>query len=395
MFGMGDGQTESKHHKTPPSPCLLRRHLARLKSSPYETLLLDGGTGEELFLRGVPDDRKIWSATAIVHERYHAILEEVHRSFIRSGSQVVTTNSYGIVPGVGFNDGKEVIHLTSLAGEIARKSVFRGSGDIDKEEQQALVLGSLGPLVESYRPDLIMDHDEGVLHFAFPIEGLYKHVDMYIIETSSTTKEAFQAIDALAFFNRSPSRAPRPLLVSFTLKQNGKIRSDESVVDAIPAIIKYCDERDVEIVGVLFNCCEPEAIDKALVEIQRNKHIHGFLHHPPSAGNDEPEHDEKNSEHNTKVLLGAYANRLMPVQEDWTISGSTSPNHFRNDLSPERYWSDFVRRWCLCHGTGDEECLSSLQRRGGLQIVGGCCGITPGHINVLRNGLSKSNTEKR
>ena len=327
----------------------------------------------------------------------------------------MTTNSYGISPGVGFNDGKEVVNLTSLAGEIARKAVFRHD-DVDKEEQQALVLGSLGPLVESYRPDLIMDHEQGVEAYRYPIEGLYDFVDMYIIETSSTTKEAFQAIDALASFYRSSSRSPRPLLVSFTLKQNGKIRSDESVVDVIPTIIKYCDERDVEseilhcellfcnirpgslslilVVGVLFNCCEPEAIDKALVEIRRNKHVHGFLHHPPSAGEDESEHETHSNKHDTKVFLGAYANRLMPVEEDWTISGSTSPNPFRNDLSPERYWSDFVRHWCRCHGAGDEECLSPLQRRGGLQLVGGCCGITPGHIDVLRKGLSENNSEK-
>ena len=55
---------------------LLYNHLKRLQSSKEESLLLDGGTGEELFLRGVPDDRKIWSATAIVHEKYHSIVEE-------------------------------------------------------------------------------------------------------------------------------------------------------------------------------------------------------------------------------------------------------------------------------------------------------------------------------
>ena len=75
---------------------LLRKHLDRLRSSPNETLLLDGGTGEKLFLRGVKDDRKIWSATAIVNKEYHGILEEVHRSFIDAGSQAITTNSYGI-----------------------------------------------------------------------------------------------------------------------------------------------------------------------------------------------------------------------------------------------------------------------------------------------------------
>ena len=45
---------------------LLQRTLQCLQSSHTQTLLLDGGTGKELFRVGVPDNRKIWSATAIV-----------------------------------------------------------------------------------------------------------------------------------------------------------------------------------------------------------------------------------------------------------------------------------------------------------------------------------------
>lgn len=59
-------------------------------------MLLDGGTGEELFRNGVPDDRKIWSATAVVHSQYHSKLKQVHESYFKAGSNAVTTNSYGI-----------------------------------------------------------------------------------------------------------------------------------------------------------------------------------------------------------------------------------------------------------------------------------------------------------
>ena len=111
---------------------LLRQHLKRLRSSPSETLLLDGGTGEELFLRGVKDDRKIWSATAILNEQYHTIVEDVHRSFINAGSQAITTNSYGITPGVGFTDGHEVKRLVGISGEIARRVAAQHCSEIWK-----------------------------------------------------------------------------------------------------------------------------------------------------------------------------------------------------------------------------------------------------------------------
>lgn len=62
--------------------------------------LLDGGSGEELFVRGLPDDRKHWSALAIIEPRYHPLLKAVHKSFIDVGANYITTGNYAIVPGV-------------------------------------------------------------------------------------------------------------------------------------------------------------------------------------------------------------------------------------------------------------------------------------------------------
>ena len=224
---------------------LLRNHLKRLQSSLSEALILDGGTGEELFLRGVPDDRKIWSAKAIVDAQYHSILEEVHNSFIDAGSHAITTNSYGITPGVGFVDGEEVKRLVALSGQIARRVVTNTSSS----NPTALVLGSLGPLVESYRPDLIMQHDDGVKAYKFPIEGLYPYIDIYLAETMSCLDEACQAVDAISKFyygNKNEVQIKHPLLVSFTLNSEGQTRKGEPVIEVIPKLIQYAHEKKVE-----------------------------------------------------------------------------------------------------------------------------------------------------
>lgn len=361
---------------------LLRQHLERLRSSPYETLLLDGGTGEELFLRGVKDDRKIWSATAIVNEQYHTIVYDVHKSFIDAGSQAITTNSYGITPGVGFNDGDEVRRLVGVAGDIARRAVSDG------QQSTSLVLGSLGPLVESYRPDLIMKHDNGVKAYRFPIEGLYEFVDIYLAETISISKEAFQVIDALSIFyhGRNQRDLPkRPLLVSFTLRSDGKVRSGESVTDVIPKLIHRAYEKKVELIGVLFNCCEPEAITKALQEIQSCTEIHGHLHHPPHQA-DECMKTMTMREliAPSKIFLGAYANRLTPVQSDWTLESSAVPQAMRDDLLPNKYWEEFVSRWHINNDGKDRAGVI-----GGVSLIGGCCGIGPKHISLLKKKLNQ------
>lgn len=47
--------------------------------------IFDGGLGEELFKQGVPDDREIWSATAVKNKQYHKLLVKVHEDFAKAG----------------------------------------------------------------------------------------------------------------------------------------------------------------------------------------------------------------------------------------------------------------------------------------------------------------------
>lgn len=72
------------------------------------------------------------------------------------------------------------------------------------------------------------------------------------------------------------------------------------------------------------------------------------------------------------ISLGAYANRLTAVDPEWTMEGSDGPQPMRDDLPPDVYYEKFVSNW-----------INDLN----VQIVGGCCGITPEHIAYLRSKL--------
>lgn len=76
----------------------------------------------------------------------------------------------------------------------------------------------------------------------------------------------------------------------------------------------------------------------------------------------------KNAPH--KLFLGAYANRLTPVDPDWTLESSEGAQAMRDDLCPNKYSCEFVNLW-----------------RGSVQLIGGCCGIGPDHISVLKEVL--------
>ena len=199
------------------------------RSSPPTIFLLDGGTGEELFTR-IPDDRNIWAATAVVNEQYRNALKDVHRSFLKAGAQAITT-VYGIVPGVGFSD-EEIEQHCATAGRLAREVV-------DEEKSSAFVFGSLGPLLESYRPDKILDHDRGVAVYRKSATALAPYTDAFLAETLSCLEEAFQVIEAVS------QATHQPLLVSFTVDEKGNLRSGEEVVSAVHRVLEHCKQHSL------------------------------------------------------------------------------------------------------------------------------------------------------
>ena len=48
------------------------------------------------FILGVPDDRDIWSARALVDEKWHDKVVEGHKHFINAGSEYITTGNFSV-----------------------------------------------------------------------------------------------------------------------------------------------------------------------------------------------------------------------------------------------------------------------------------------------------------
>ncbi|GKY94363.1 hypothetical protein MPSEU_000402200 [Mayamaea pseudoterrestris] len=339
--------THDHHQQTRPS---LANYLFE---NSHNVFLLDGGTGEELFRHGVPDDRTHWSAEALMDPNYHSILYQVHDSFLQAGSSAVTTNSYGCVPGVGFTI-EELQGLCATAGRIARSVVHDEQSNAPRP---LYVLGSLGPLVESYRADTVMEHEQGVFYYETMCSAMLPFVDCFLAETMSSVEEATQAIDAISRISEQTTDPQQqlPCMVSFSLQSaSARLWSDESPCHALDQILEYCNTKQVQLLGVLFNCATPEAITWALEEMHNHEQLRKQLQRQ-------------------RVRLGAYANRLTPVPSNWSLATHfNAPQPLRTDLDPNRYYNDFVKHWVTNLGVG---------------IVGGCCGVTPEHVSLLRDKL--------
>jgi S-methylmethionine-dependent homocysteine/selenocysteine methylase len=288
--------------------------------------ILDGGMGRELHRMGAPFKQPEWSALALMLAP--DTVERAHQRFVEAGAEVITTNSYALVP---FHIGEakfaaEGRKLADLAGRLARKAA--GSAN-----HPVRVAGSLPPLFGSYRPDLF-DQARAPEIIAPLIEGLSPHVDLWLAETQSCLAEARFAKSMLG-------KDKRPFWVSFTLDDDNadlarpKLRSGECVAAAVTAMLELGAD------AVLFNCSQPEIMAGAVDAARAVREARA-----------------------STSRIGVYANAFAPQREE---AANEAISDIRPDLTPARY-AEFAKGW----------------RQRGADIIGGCCGIGPEHIAALR-----------
>lgn len=290
------------------------------------TTILDGGMGRELAARGAPFRQPEWSALAL-WEAPHAV-QTIHEDFIHAGAHIITANSYALVP---FHIGQarfaqQAQQLAQLSGELAQQAIHRTA------QSGIRVAGSLPPLFGSYRPDLFIA--EQAAQIAQPlIAGLAPLVDIWLLETQGSIIEACTLLDCL------PNDG-KPIWLSFTPEEQTppdapKIRSGESVAQAVIAVAKH------NVDAVLFNCASPAAIHAAIVAARNALQLM-----------------------QTNIALGGYANAFVDTGEK--KAANQHIHTIRDDLNPQQYLAE-TTKW----------------HQHGASIIGGCCGITPAHIQAL------------
>ncbi|MDO4430764.1 MAG: homocysteine S-methyltransferase family protein [Lonepinella koalarum] len=289
--------------------------------------ILDGGMSRELMRLNAPFKQPEWSALSL-YEKPSAV-QQVHQDFITAGAEIITTNSYAVVP---FHIGEQRFSadarmLADLAGRLA-KSAVQNSGVLTTQ-----IAGSIPPLFGSYRADLI--EPERIAEIAAPlIDGLSPYVDLWLCETQSAIIEPVSIKALLPQDNR-------PFWVSFTLIDDEptiepQLRSGESVKSAVEKMI------ELGVQGILFNCCQPEMIGEALTLTQEVLALHQATH----------------------IRTGAYANAFAPQPKNATANDGL--DEVRQDLDPQAYLQ-WAKQW----------------QDKGATIIGGCCGIGIDHIQTL------------
>ncbi len=295
--------------------------------------LLDGGTGRELLRMGAPFCQPEWSAKALLEGP--EFVARAHQNFVAAGAEVITTNSYAIVP---FHLGAERFEreghrLAALAGRLARSVA-------DAAPRPITVAGGLPPLCGSYRTDLY-DPVAARPILATLLDGLGPYVDIWLAETLSASAEAEFVREMIG-----PAGAAgcKPLWLSFTLTDVNPagaaptLRSGEPVAAAVATAVRLGAQ------AVLFNCSRPEVMGAAVSIAART-----LQELSVAAG---------------AVAIGVYANAFVPAAVVGEANADLSA--LRVDVTPPAYLQ-WARDWV----------------RLGATIIGGCCGIGPEHIAEL------------
>ncbi len=298
----------------------------RLKAG--EVVILDGGTGTELQRRGVNvskgcTDKELgpWSAPANIDAP--GIVRQVHEDYLKVGAEIITTNSFYTSAPILATIGEQDRweEYTHRAGELA----VQARNNLNPEAYVAACMAppDRGDLGKEFRDQARVLAKTGV-DFMMPeyLGGSSVH--------EGPLKDCVTAVDACA-------ATGLPVFLGIcNISDKGTLMRGESYRDLVAALKGH------EVEGILLMCSRPEEISACLPNLRK-----AF---------DGP--------------VGAYGNLNYAWRNNPKWLSSPDEPFYELDVGeyvPKRY-AEFAGQW----------------KEMGAQIIGGCCGTTPDHIEALR-----------
>ena len=284
--------------------------------------LMDGAIGQELVKRSGNLATPLWSTRVMIDDP--GLVGQVHCDYFAVGATIATTNTYAVhrsrLDREGLGDQIPALIETAMAQVEMARARYGGC-----------IAGSLGPLLASYRPDLEPDPSEAALKFGELVQLMAPRVDLFLIETVSSLREAEGALLATR-------GCGKPVWLALTVQDEDgtRLRSGEPLARIGALLARFAPD------AVLVNCTRPEAVPAAL-EILRT----------------------------FGLPFGAYANGFTRIAEAFLANAPTVDLlERRADMDPQTY-ADHAMGWVAQGAT----------------IIGGCCEIGPAHIAELARRL--------
>jgi homocysteine S-methyltransferase len=289
-----------------------------------DVVVLDGATGTELERRGVPMDGQAWSGVANL--THPDVVRRIHEDYIRAGADVIITNTFATARSLLDAAGlrERVAEVNRRAVELAREARDRAAGGRD-----VWVAGSISTMAPGAEPGRRPPVARMSAMLAEQADIIARAgADLIVLEMMRDVDYAGGAVDA--------ARATGlPVWVGFSCRRpaDGTVRMFSGVRDglAFADVIAPVMERGGSLLAVMHS----EVGDTGPAIEVAKRHWSGPLAAYPESGH-----------------------FVMP---SWQFVDVMPPDEF------------------VAHAMG--------WLRQGVQVLGGCCGLGPEHIRLLRERL--------
>ena len=290
-----------------------------------DIVLLDGGTGSEIERQGVPMNDLAWCG--IAHMEQPDVVRQVHESYLRAGADVVIANTFGTAPHVLRRLG-----LEDKIEEINQSAVSVALEARDNYGKDVCVAASMSSM-PAFDHFFIPKTDEVRAGFIRQAELLAEAGAELIIA------EMMREVDVAGMVISAARATGLPVWTGFSASMNdaGSLTNYESPVRADETVPFRPMVADVLGMG-----CDAAGV------------MHTSVH---DTG---PALAELNDLWDGPMFAYAESGHFVPPS--W---------QFEDIISAQGYL-EYARQWI------DQ----------GVQIVGGCCGIGPEHISVLRDNMT-------
>ena len=313
--------------RSPAQSILLISKKSKLNKDFFKKVrILDGGVGQELLARGLKTKGTLWSASALIQDKFHKLILKTHIDFIESGAEVIVTTTFSSRKQklIENNVLEKFEELNLKAAELASKA--------KDKFPHIMIAGGLPPQNLVYQVDSRSD-DEIMCDFYDQAKILSPYVDFFYLEVLSSFREVNLAVRAIESLKK-------PYLVGLHVSNGTELPSKEKISEIKSNLTPGNS------LGLVLSCVSPENYQLNSQELSKLDCPYGF-----------------------KLNGFEFTTPKLNQNKTYTTGDSVNPNMIlgkRKDLNPEKFFR-----------------LVEKFKSSGATILGGCCETTPAHIKEL------------
>lgn len=293
-------------------------------------LVCDGATGTQIQAAGLSADdfQGLDGCNEFLNLSRPDVIADIHRKYLEAGADVVQTNTFGAIRYVldEYGIGDKLEEISSAAARIAREQADR----FTTPDKPRFVLGAIGPGTRLVTLGNVPFDDVVESYRAAFMELIRGGADGLLIETLQDLLHAKACLVAIADAMEATGEA-LPVFVQVTMEQTGTMLMGSEMQAVINSVSTF-----PYVVSLGLNCATgPE---------EMVPHVRALSKHWPG-------------------LISVQPNAGLPVMEKGEAVYKLTPEEL----------ATFHRRFVTEFG---------------VNLVGGCCGTTPKHIEAVAQAVA-------